>query len=143
MRRLLVATLAVPLLAGCGADQDDYCEAVEHHQQELTELTASTEPGAALETVRIFRDLQDKAPSDIADEWQVLVTNLGAPYEAVEAAGVDPETYDPQNPPPGVTPAERRAIRDAVRGLTARETLDAHLAVDQQVRDVCHTPLTL
>jgi hypothetical protein len=147
VRRLVLLVAAAPLLTGalaaCGSDDDGYCDAVEEHQQELTELIGSDEPDALLDAADILGELRDRAPSDIADEWQVLLRNIGALDQAVEAAGVDPETYDPRHPPPGVTAAQQQAIRAAVRGLTSRETLDALAAVDQQVRDVCHTPLTL
>lgn len=143
MRRLVLLALVVPLLVACGDDKDGYCDAVKDHQKALSEHLGSKDPTALLEALDIFRDLQDRAPSDIADEWQAVVDGIGGLREALEAAGADPETYEPSNPPPEVTPEEQRKIRAASRRLTSRETLEALQAVDQQVRDVCHTPLFL
>ena len=112
MRRALVAALILPLLAGCGSGQDDYCGAV-----------------------------QDHAPDDIAGEWKVLVDDITAFGDAVRAAGVDPATYDPKDP--SISAEDRKAIEAASRRLASPETLEALRAVDQEVRDVCHTPLTM
>jgi len=143
VRRLVLLALVVPLLVACGDDQDGYCDAVKDHQKALSEHLGSKDPAALLEALDIFRDLQDRAPSDIADEWQAVVDGIGGLREALEAAGADPETYEPSNPPPDVTPEEQKKIRAASRRLTSPETLQALQAVDQQVRDVCHTPLFL
>ena len=48
----------------------DYCGAVEEHQAELTDVTASGSPAALLEALPIFRDLAEQAPDDIRDEWK-------------------------------------------------------------------------
>lgn len=141
MRQLLALALAATLLAGCGSDQDDYCDAVEEHQQDLTELIGSDEPDALLQALEVFRELEERAPDDIADEWTVLVDAIGGFDDAIQAAGADPATYDPQDPE--ISSAERESIEAASQRLAAPETREALRAVDQQVRDVCHTPLTM
>ncbi len=143
MRRLVLLALVVPLLVACGDDTDGYCDAVKDNQKALAEQLASKDPDALLEALDIFRELQDRAPGDIADEWQAVVGGIGGLREALEAAGVDPDSYDPASPPPNVTPEEQKEIRAASRRMTAPETLQAMQDVDQQVRDVCHTPLFL
>lgn len=139
----MVVLLLPVVLTACGDDQDAYCDAVSEHQQELSELIGSTDPDALLQAVPIFEDLRDRAPSDIEDEWQALISGITALGDTMSSIGVDPDTYDPTNPPPDVTPEEQKAIRAASRRLTAPETLQALKDIDQQVRDVCHTPLTL
>lgn len=143
MRRLVLLVLVVPLLVACGNDQDGYCDAVKDNQKALAEHMGSKDPDALLDALDIFRELQDRAPSDIADEWQAVVGGIGGLRDALEAAGADPDTYEPSNPPPNVTPEEQKRIRAASRRMTAPETLQAMQAVDQQVRDVCHSPLFL
>lgn len=135
--------LVVPLLVACGDDKDGYCDAVKDDQEALAEHLGSKDPDALLGALDIFRELQDRAPSDIADEWQAVVDAIGGLRETLEAAGADPATYDPASPPPDVTPEEQKEITAASRRLTSPETLQALEAVDQQVRDVCHTPLFL
>lgn len=143
MRRLLAVTVLLPLLAGCGSGQDDYCAAVEEHQQELSEIVGSGAPDALLEALDPFRDLQDRAPEDITDEWQQVVSRIEALEQALDAAGVDPATYDRDHPPEGVTAQEKARIDAAAAQLGSGTTVRALQDLDQQARDVCRTPLTL
>jgi hypothetical protein len=61
----------------------------------------------------------------------------------LEDAGVDPSSYDPKHPPPGLTPAQRDGIRQAAAQLAAPDVAQALTSVQQEVLDVCHTPLDL
>lgn len=143
MRRILVAALLLPLLAGCGSDQDDYCDAVKDHQQELSDIVGSGEPDAMIQALDVLRDLQDQAPDDISDEWQQLVGRVEALQQALDDAGVDAATYDRDRPPAGVTDEQVAAIDAAAKELGSGTTLRALQDLDQQARDVCKTPLTL
>ena len=144
-RNAVAATLAValPLLAGCASEQEQYCEAVEEHQAELTEIAAQTDGTALLDALDIYRALRDEAPRDITDEWQQVIRSLEALDDALADAGVDPESYDAGKPPEGVTPEQRRAIAQAATDVGSLETQRALQGVEQQARDVCKTPLTL
>ncbi len=143
MRRLLVAVLLVPLLAGCGSQRDEYCGAVKDHQRELSDIVGSGGPDALLRALDIFRDLQDKAPGDITDEWQQVVTSIEGLQRALEDAGVDPATYDRAHPPAGLSADDKARIDAAAKALGGGTTLRALQDLDQQARDVCKTPLTL
>lgn len=143
MRGLLALALAVALLTGCGSDQDAYCDAVADHQEELSETLGAGHPDALLRALDVLRDLADEAPSDIADEWQQVVGSIEGLRQALDEAGVDASTYDPVQPPPGLTKAQRQAIVDAAGRVGSAETVRALQELDQQARDVCHTPLTL
>jgi hypothetical protein len=144
MRRLLATLLVVPLLAGCGGDpQDAYCDAVQDHQQELSDLVGSGKPDALIRALDVFRQLRDDAPDDITDEWQQLIGRIEALQGALDDAGVDPATYDRDDPPAGVTADQRAAIDAAAEQLGSGTTLRALQDLDQQARDVCGTPLTL
>ncbi len=143
MRRLLAIALLLPLLAACGSGKDDYCSAVEDHQQELSDIVGSGEPDALLQALDIFRDLQDRAPDDITDEWQQLVGRIEALAEALDDADVDPATYDRDHPPAGLTEEQKARIDAAAAQLGSGTTLRALQDLDQQARDVCQTPLTL
>ncbi|WP_395691631.1 hypothetical protein [Nocardioides sp.] len=136
--------LVVSAVTGCGgSEQDDYCAAVKEHQQELSDIVGSGDPDALLRALGTFRDLQGRAPGDITDEWQQVVTSLEALQQALEDAGVDPATYDRAHPPAGLTPAEKARIDAAAAQLGSGTTLRALQDLDQQARDVCKTPLTL
>lgn len=137
---LLVAATAV----GCsGEPAEAYCAAVKEHQAELGELVGEGEPDALLAALPRFRELQGKAPGDIADDWQQLVGRVAALDDALRDADVDPATYDPKRPPAGLDRDERIRIAAAARELAAPATTEAAASLDQQARDVCQTPLVL
>ncbi|MEP9364810.1 hypothetical protein ABLE68_17735 [Nocardioides sp. CN2-186] len=143
MRRVAVLGLLLPLLVGCGDSKDDYCDAVADNQQHLSEVVGSGEPDALLDALDIFEELQDKAPGDITDEWQQVVSRIEALRDALDDAGVDPATYDRDKPPAGVTAEQKATIDAAAKELGSGTTLRAFQDLDQQARDVCKTPLTL
>jgi hypothetical protein len=144
---LLVPVLAAvlgPVLAGCAGDpREEYCEAVADHQQALADIVGSGAPDALVEALGIFRDLHEQAPDDVTDEWQQVIGRIDALADALRAAGVDPATYDRDDPPAGVTAADRARIEAAAAQLGSAATVRALQDLDQQARDVCKTPLSL
>jgi hypothetical protein len=143
VRHLVLLALVLPLLVACGDEKDGYCDAVAEHQEHLSEIVGSGEPDAMLQALDIFQDLQGQAPSDISDEWQQVVGSVEGLRDALDDAGVDPATYDRDNPPAGVSAGQQQAIDDAAARVGGAGTLQAIKDLDQQARDVCHTPLTL
>jgi hypothetical protein len=137
---LTVLLLAVP---GCSSRQERYCDAVTGHQDELTRTLGTGKPDALLTALPVLRDLRDKAPADLGDEWGLLTDRIGALAHALDTAGVDPAAYDGKHPPADVTPAQRTAIERAARDLGAQDAQQAWRDVQQQARDVCGTPLFL
>jgi hypothetical protein len=143
-RRLVVAAavaLLLPLLSACGGQS--YCDAVKAHQSELGSIAGSGRHTALLQALPIFEDLQAKAPGDVADDWQLVVTRIRALKTALDQAHVDPASYDPKHPPAGLSSADRARIREAAAGLAAPDIAQALANVQQEVLDVCHTPLEL
>ena len=141
MRLAAALLLVVVLVSGCGGD--DYCGAVEEHQAELTDVTASGSPAALLAALPIFRDLADVAPEDIRDDWDAFLDGLEELDDALRAADVDPAAYDPRNLPPDLTDEQRRRIEAAGAALADPAVVQAFDSVQQQAKDVCHTPLSL
>jgi hypothetical protein len=146
MRRLLAPlgalVVAAPLLAGCASDRERYCDAVQENQTELSEIAAQGGQESLIEALDIYRELQEKAPRDITDEWDQVVRTIEALDEALADAGVDPASYDPGRTPDGLADDDRRAIEAAARDLGRPETVEAMSGVEQQARDVCGTPLS-
>lgn len=141
---VLIAAALATALAGCGGDPyAGYCDSVRSHQEQLTRTLDAGGPAALLEALPAFEELRRDAPDDIADDWAVLTKALGDLRDALRAAGVDPATYRPGTPPPGVSQADRDRIASAATEVGGERTRAALAAVDQQARDVCHTPLTL
>lgn len=143
-RAFAPAMLLATLLTGCSNDPyADYCEVVTDNQQELSEILGEGGPAALLKALPIFEKLQEKAPDDIRDDWKVVTTGLGTLEAALDDAGVDPATYDRDDPPEGLTDEEKDRIDAAAQALTSASSTTAFAAVEQQARDVCHTPLRL
>ena len=139
-----IAALVVllPLLAGCGRGQS-YCEEVEDHQTELGSIVQSGDRTALIRALPVFQDLGDVAPADVTGDWELLVARVTALRTALEHAGVDPAAYDPRHPPGGLSGEDRDLIRSAAARLAASDTQRALANVQQEVLDVCHTPLEL
>lgn len=140
----LAAALVVSALAGCGASpQASYCDEVKSQQTKLATVIGGGGEAALLEALPIFRRLQGKAPGDVRADWTTLVGALTGLDDALKAAHVDPREYDAAHPPAGVSAAQQQAIATAATTLGSTKTLAALAAVQQQARDVCHTPLSL
>jgi len=135
------AVLLLPLLAGCG--RQSYCDAVHAHQAELGRISQAGGRDALLRALPVFEDLQSRSPSDVADDWQLLVTRITALRTALANAHVDPSSYDPAHPPASVTTEQRALIRRAAAAVGAADTAQALADLQQEALDVCHTPLEL
>ena len=145
MRYLLSLLAVVALLAGCSEDPEDvwadYCEVVRERQAELSEIMAEESPTTLLRALPIFRDLSEEAPSDISDDWTVLIDAIEQLQGALDDAGIEASAYDPERPPEDLTEEGRAAIERAAAELLDPRTDAAFQTVDQQARDVCKTPL--
>ena len=69
-----------------------------------------------LRALPIFRELEDAAPDDIRDDWKIVVDGLTALEDALDDAGVDPATYDRDDPPEGVSDEDEGPDRRGRRG---------------------------
>lgn len=149
---VLAATLG---LAGCdGSDEDDpyaipdrfqaYCDEVKAQQAAIGEALATGGDATGLiKALPAFRSLAAKAPGDVADDWDVVVDRIQDLVDAIDAAGLDPETYDRKHPPKDLAEDDRDAIEAAAVALVSTAAAEAMGSVQQQARDVCKTPLYL
>jgi hypothetical protein len=135
--------LTLAFSTGCKSDQDKYCDAIKDHQQELGKVLGDGAPDALLEALPILHDLAGQAPEDLRDEWKTLIDALDGLQQALKDADVDPATYDRDNPPAGLSQADKDAIDAAAKELTSEATVTAFSSVDQQAKDVCGTPLQI
>jgi hypothetical protein len=139
----LLLGLVCLAVSGCSNDpQADYCEAVEDHQADLSDVAASDDAGAVFDALDDYEDLAEQAPRDIADDWSAVVGPLRTLEEALDAHDVDPSTYRADEPPTGLAADAREEIEAAARAVGAQRTVDAMAAVEQHALDVCGTPLS-
>jgi hypothetical protein len=122
---VVLGVIAVGVGAFAGDDGTDaYCSEVQERQQHLSETVASGDKTALLEALPDFKAIAEKAPEDIAPSWETVIGALDELDDAV-ASG------------------DQEQIVAAATTLTSDEVTAAMAEVQQQVRDVCHTPLTL
>lgn len=145
MRTALAALAGVTALAlmSCASEKEQYCQEVTAQQEGLTEVMNSGEQDLLIQALPAFEDLRAKALGDIRDEWDTVVTTIEELRDALAAAGVDPATYDAEEPPEGVSQEDRDRIAAAATELSSPQMLAAFEGVQQQAKDVCGTQLFL
>ncbi len=138
-----VVALSALLASGCTEDpQADYCEVVEEHQSELSEIVGSDDVGAIFGALDAYEDLEAEAPRDIADDWAAVVEPLRGLEQVLSDEGVDPSSYAADAPPADLDAEGRAAIEAAARAVGSEQTVAAMAAVEQHALDVCGTPLS-
>jgi hypothetical protein len=143
LKALTVVLMLAALMTCLTACGQDYCDSVADHQAELTDLTGSGSAAALLSALPVFQDLADDAPDDISDEWRTFLDALEGLDKALRDADVDPASYDDKDLPAGLTDEQRKRIETAATALADPAVVAAFDGVQQQAKDVCHTPLSL
>jgi len=119
----------------------DYCQTADDNRALISAAVGEGATTGLIDALPSFTELESKAPADIAADWHTVVKAITGLVDALHAAGVDPDRYDRAHPPSGLSPSERDAIDAAAAELGSAATSTALANVDQEVRDVCHTPL--
>lgn len=138
----LVVALLLPL-AGCGDPTESYCSDLEQHRKQIAEMVESNSPSALLSNLPMLRDLAEKSPDDLADEWQTFLGALDGLAEAIKDAGVKASDFKDGKAPPGLSEADRKAIADAAGQIRTDDVVQAASGIEQQARDVCKVNLGL
>jgi hypothetical protein len=120
-----------------------YCDEVAQQRGLIATATQQGPTTGLIAALPSFEALEARAPSDVADDWRTVITAIQGLADALRAAGTDPASYDRDRPPAGMTRQQRGAIDAAATRLGSQETRDALASVDQEARDVCHSPLLL
>lgn len=145
MRRFVTALAMVLLLplAGCGDPTEDYCSELQKDRKAFAEMLESESSSALLGNLPMLRDLAEKSPDDLSDEWQTYLRAVEGLDQAIEDAGVKPSDFDAGKPPSGLSEDEQKAIAEAAGQITTDEVIAAASGIEQQARDVCKVNLGL
>lgn len=146
--RGLLCLMLCGLLVACGDATERYCAEVEDQQEALSGAVAEGGPGALLDVLPNLQELRERAPDDLRDEWDTVVTRLQRLDDALAEAGIEPDDFVAEGGADGsgggtdLGDDERTAIEAAARELATPEMLQALEGVQQQALDVCGTALT-
>ena len=145
MRRSAIAWVAVLLLAlaGCGDPTEDYCSELKQDRKEFAEMLDSESSSALLGNLPMLRDLAEKSPEDLSDEWQTYLRAIEGLDKAIKDAGVKPSDFDGGKAPAGLSKADQKSIAEAAGQITTEEVITAASGIEQQARDVCKINLGL
>lgn len=139
---VLLALAVAPWASSCGKPSlSSYCDAVKSNRDQLSKVSQGA-TSSTLDALPILRELRDRSPDDVRADWNHVVSAFERLQRAFDDAHVDPSSYDPKHPPAGLTADQRSAIAAAVAGITTGSTAQSWFVVQQEVRDVCQTPLT-
>jgi hypothetical protein len=144
--RLVTAVLVGALafgVAGCGDKGKSYCAALKGDQEMFSEMQDDTSGLGLLEHRSTFHKLGDKAPDDLADEWQTFNGAIDAFAQALDETGVEPGDFVNGQPPAGLSAADRTRIANAASELSSADVVEAANGIEQQAKDVCKLQLGL
>ena len=145
MRRLVMSVVVALLLplVGCGDPTEDYCNELEKDRKQFAEMLDSQSSSALLGHLPMLRDLAEKSPEDLSDEWQTYLRAIEGLDQAIRDAGVKPSDFDGGKPPAGLSESDRKAIAEAAGQITTEDVIEAASGIEQQARDVCKVNLGL
>lgn len=129
-----------------GTDEDrfaSYCSTVEEHRSLIGVALKAGPTTGLIRALPSFEALSNKSPGDIADDWAIVIDAITELVDALDEADIDPASYSREDPPAGLTKADKDRIDAAATALGAPATVQALSSVEQQARDVCGSPLSL
>jgi len=142
---LVAAVVAAVLVRRHHADDPyaAYCATVDDHRGLIASATEKGATTGLISALPSFEALRDKAPSDIKDDWDTVIAAITDLVDTLHQVGVDPASYDRSHPPANLSKHDQGLIDAAAERLGSDTTRQALSAVDQEARDVCHSPLML
>lgn len=133
-----------------GASTEEYCTALKAAEKDFEGLDGGGADGAAgIQTAfDTMRELSQKAPDEVATEWQTLVSGLDDFEQAVADAGLTfeqlaelPSSPTPQNLPEGVTPEKLQQLTVEVQKLQDPQVSAAQGTIDANAEKECGVTL--
>jgi hypothetical protein len=131
-------------LTGCASRTETYCSTLRGDKATLQGLAAKADkPGSDVigQSLDIFSDLHDKAPSDLTDEWATFESAWRGLDHALSEAGVSPQQFRDGKKPAGVSTSQYAAIQRAAERFRSQRVVAAAEGIQQQAQDVCKVNL--
>jgi hypothetical protein len=139
------AALGLCLLTACGDDNGDkasggdYCKDLKSAKKKVDALKGGDLKGLD-ETLDTMHDLADEAPSDIKDDWKVLVDGVDKLVAAIKKAGLsddDLATLQSGQIPDGVDMTALQSLMTEIQSLDTDEFQKAGDAINTHAKDKC------
>ena len=143
------ALLASCLVSGCGGGTSGYCDAVRADAQTLTNFTSpSVQPD--FRKIPAFlsdaKQLQAKAPEEVADDWSVIISALQSLSDGLQDAGMTYAQFavflGTGKLPPDVTQARTAGLALKYQQLGADIVTKAANDITAHAADACKVDLT-
>jgi hypothetical protein len=146
------------LVSGCGSSGDggsagsgggDYCDTLKAAATSIKSFTAddATPDFSKLpDFIAKAHELADNAPSDVKDDWTVMVGAMDSLTSALDEAGIKLEDFgtivSSGQLPEGVDPAKLTALTAKLQELGGDEVTKAGDAISKQAKDDCKVDLS-
>lgn len=140
----VAAVLLLTSLTGCASQTETYCSTLRDDKATLQGLASrSDKPGSDVigQSLDIFEDLHDKAPSDIAGKWAVFTGAWRGLDQALSDADVSAQQFRSGKKPDGVTSSQFAAIQRAAARFRSTRVVSAAEGIQQEALDVCKVNL--
>ena len=154
MKRILstvaAAALGLCLLTACGDDNGDkasgggdYCGDLKSAKKDVDAIKGGDLKDIE-ETVDTMHDLADEAPSEIKDDWKVLVDGVDKLVAAIKKAGLDDDdmaTLQSGQIPDGVDMTALQNLMTEIQSLDTDAFEKAGENINKHAKDKCGVDL--
>jgi hypothetical protein len=144
------AALGLCLLAACGDDNGDsasgggdYCGDLKSAKKEVDAIKGGDLKDIE-KTVDTMHGLADEAPSEIKDDWKVLVDGVDKLVAAIKKAGLDDEdmaTLQSGQIPDGVDMSALQSLMTEIQSLDTDAFEKAGENINKHAKDKCGVDL--
>lgn len=147
--------LGAGLLSGCGGDDGDskaagggdYCDTLKAAAKTVQSFTGDSSDFSKFDDfIDAAKDLEEQAPSDLADDWKIVIGGMEDLTAAVEDSGITLEQLmaaaTTGEMPPGVDQAKLMALAPKLQSLSGEEMEAATDAIDKHAKDECDVDLS-
>jgi hypothetical protein len=135
----IAALTGVLFLGGCGEDGDEYCQTLAEEQKTLTTMADDSAEGSDVLTPTLdsFERLRAVAPEELQGEWDTLTAAYDAVVDTVNAAGIDPAEYDPEDPPADMSAEDAERLAAVASKLSSTRVSEAAAGIQDHAAEVC------